>query len=67
MFICYYIFNMHYSVELGATLEFLQRCIFKINPEKGSKVERLEKKRSNAVNPKVLTLITRISEFEWRS
>ncbi|KAI2643063.1 Berbamunine synthase [Labeo rohita] len=43
------------------------KCIFKINPEKGSKVERLEKKRSNAVNPKVLTLITRISEFEWRS
>ncbi|KAF4099017.1 uncharacterized protein LOC131529002 [Onychostoma macrolepis] len=59
MFICYYIFNMHYPVELGATLEFLQRCIFKINPDKGSKVERLEKKKSHAVNPKVLTLITR--------
>ncbi|XP_035528628.1 uncharacterized protein LOC118336147 [Morone saxatilis] len=65
MFICYYIFNIHYPTELGATMEFLQRCIFKINPDRGSKVERQEKKKSNAVNPKVLTLITRISEFEW--
>ncbi|XP_056589715.1 uncharacterized protein LOC130409653 [Triplophysa dalaica] len=65
MFICYYSFNMHYPVELGASLEFLQRCIFKINPDKGSKVERLQKKKSNAVNPKVLTLINHISEYEW--
>ncbi|KAK0151057.1 hypothetical protein N1851_007803 [Merluccius polli] len=43
----------------------LSRCIFKINPDKGSKVERQEKKKSNAVNPKVLTLINRIAEFEW--
>ncbi|XP_047445827.1 uncharacterized protein LOC125010923 [Mugil cephalus] len=65
MFMCFYIFNMHYPVELGATMEFLQRSIFKINPDKGSKVERQEKKKSNAVNPKVLTLINRIAEFEW--
>lgn len=44
---------------------FMSRCIFKINPEKGSKVERLEKKKSNAVNPKILTLINRIAEYEW--
>ncbi|XP_027141804.1 uncharacterized protein LOC104934043 isoform X2 [Larimichthys crocea] len=25
MFVCYYIFNVHYPVELGATMEFLQR------------------------------------------
>ncbi|XP_051261868.1 uncharacterized protein LOC127366708 isoform X2 [Dicentrarchus labrax] len=65
MFICYYIFNIHYPMELRTTMEFLQRCIFKINPDRGSKVERQEKKKSNAVNPKVLSLITRISEFEW--
>uniref|UniRef100_A0A8C3ADM1 Uncharacterized protein n=1 Tax=Cyclopterus lumpus TaxID=8103 RepID=A0A8C3ADM1_CYCLU len=65
MFACYYVFNLRYPAELGATMEFLQRCIFKINPDKGSKVERREKKKSNVVNPKVLTLITRISEFEW--
>ncbi|KAM6935749.1 uncharacterized protein PEZ65_006077 [Lycodopsis pacificus] len=65
MFVCYYVFNLQYPAELGATMEFLQRCIFKINPDKGSKVEYQENKRSNAVNPKVLTLITRISDFEW--
>lgn len=25
MFVCYYIFNVHYPVELGATMEYLQR------------------------------------------
>lgn len=25
MFMCFYIFNMHYPMELGATMEFLQR------------------------------------------
>ncbi|XP_041834084.1 uncharacterized protein LOC121635090 [Melanotaenia boesemani] len=40
-------------------------CMFKINPDKGSKVERQEKKKSVAVNPKVLSLINRIAEFEW--
>lgn len=45
----------------------MSRCIFKINPDKGSKVERQEKKKSNAVNPNVLTLINRIAEFEWSS
>ena len=25
MFICFYVFNMHYPVELRATMEFLQR------------------------------------------
>lgn len=44
---------------------FMSGCIVKINPDKGSKVECQEKKKSNAVNPKVLTLINRIAEFEW--
>lgn len=25
MFMCFYVFNMHYPVELRATMEFLQR------------------------------------------
>lgn len=29
MFVCYYVFNLQYPAELGATMEFLQRwmCI----------------------------------------
>ncbi|KAI9520897.1 hypothetical protein NQZ68_013303 [Dissostichus eleginoides] len=42
MFAPYYCLNISYRSELGATLEFLQRCLFKINPEKGTKVERKE-------------------------
>ncbi|KAF7645123.1 hypothetical protein LDENG_00209580, partial [Lucifuga dentata] len=40
MFMAYYVMNIDYPVELGATLEFLQRCVFRINPDHGSKVEK---------------------------
>lgn len=48
---------------------FLMHCpanrwIFKINPDNGSKVEKQEKKRI-AVNPRVQSLISKISEFDW--
>ncbi|XP_033940126.2 uncharacterized protein [Pseudochaenichthys georgianus] len=62
MFCSYYVQNIDYPVEIAATLEFLQRCIFKINPDKGTKVKRKEK---HAVNPRVLSLITKIANFEW--
>ncbi|KAK1168812.1 hypothetical protein AOXY_G9688 [Acipenser oxyrinchus oxyrinchus] len=66
MFASYYCLNIHYPSELGATLEFLQRCIFKINPDKGTKVEQKPLKRQYAVNPRVLSLISAIADFEWR-
>ncbi|KAL6456303.1 hypothetical protein MHYP_G00348460 [Metynnis hypsauchen] len=40
MFGRYYCFKIHYPSELASTLEFLQRCFFSINPEKGTKVEK---------------------------
>ncbi|XP_026067496.1 uncharacterized protein LOC113049397 isoform X3 [Carassius auratus] len=65
MFSLYYILNISYPVELGATLEFLQRCIFRINPHKGTKVEKREKKRADSVNPRVLSLTSKIAAFDW--
>ncbi|XP_067280466.1 uncharacterized protein [Pseudorasbora parva] len=65
MFCSYYLHNIDYPVEIAATLEFLQRCIFKINPDQGTKVTRKEKGRQYAVNPKVLSLISKIANFEW--
>ncbi|XP_028817922.1 uncharacterized protein LOC114769244 isoform X4 [Denticeps clupeoides] len=59
----YYCFNIHYPVELRSTLEFLQRCFFSINPERGTKVEC--KKKLWSVNPRVLTLISDIADHEW--
>ncbi|XP_040888005.1 uncharacterized protein LOC121194625 [Toxotes jaculatrix] len=65
MFGSYYCFNIHYPLELASTLEFLQRCFFSINPEKGTKVEKKSKSRLH-VNPRVLTLIQELSDHEWR-
>ncbi|KAF6736296.1 hypothetical protein FQA47_017270 [Oryzias melastigma] len=65
MFASYYNFNIHYPLELASTLEFLQRCFFSINLERGTKVEKRAKSRLS-VNPRVLTLIQELSDFEWR-
>ncbi|RVE74170.1 hypothetical protein OJAV_G00019550 [Oryzias javanicus] len=64
MFGSYFCFNIHYPVELRSTLEFLQRCFFSINPERGTKVES-KKKKVLSVNPRVLSLITDIADHEW--
>ncbi|KAK7899251.1 hypothetical protein WMY93_020104 [Mugilogobius chulae] len=66
MFGSYYCFNIHYPSELASTLEFLQRCFFSINPEKGTKVENKNSKRRLTVNPRVITLIQELSDHEWR-
>ncbi|XP_073724502.1 uncharacterized protein [Misgurnus anguillicaudatus] len=65
MFASYYCLNISYPGDQGATLEFMQRCIFKMNPDKGSKVEKTSSKKQPSVSPKVLSLITKISDFEW--
>ncbi|XP_067374849.1 uncharacterized protein [Channa argus] len=65
MFGSYYCFNIHYPSQLASTLEFLQRCFFSINPEKGTKVEKTSTSRLH-VNPRVLTLIQELSDHEWR-
>uniref|UniRef100_A0AAR2JH03 SAM domain-containing protein n=1 Tax=Pygocentrus nattereri TaxID=42514 RepID=A0AAR2JH03_PYGNA len=65
MFGSYYCFNIHYPSELASTLEFLQRCFFTINPEKGTKVENKNSKRRLNLNPRVLTLIQEITDHEW--
>ncbi|XP_047459749.1 uncharacterized protein LOC125019143 isoform X2 [Mugil cephalus] len=51
MFGSYYCMNISYPATQASTLEFLQRCLFKINPDKGSKVERNTNKKQLAVSP----------------
>nr|XP_055067938.1 uncharacterized protein LOC129449179 [Misgurnus anguillicaudatus] len=67
MFATYYCLNISYPAAQGATLEFLQRCLFKINPDKGSKVEKNSAKKQLPVSPRVLSLITKIADYEWRA
>ncbi|XP_051575974.1 uncharacterized protein LOC127453566 [Myxocyprinus asiaticus] len=50
MFGSYYCFNIHYPLELGSNLEFMQRC-FSINPEKGTKVEPRKNKKTAPSEP----------------
>lgn len=59
-----YCFTIHYPLVLASTLEFLQRCFFSINPEKGTKVEKTTTSRLN-VNPRVITLIQELADHEW--
>ncbi|GAA6112334.1 uncharacterized protein LOC117596411, partial [Tachysurus ichikawai] len=66
MFGSYYCFNIHYPSELASTLEFLQRCFFSIKPEKGTKVQNKNSKHPLNLNPRVLTLIQKLSDHEWR-
>ncbi|XDV33212.1 hypothetical protein PO909_003727 [Leuciscus waleckii] len=42
------------------------RCLFRINPDRGTKVEKQQSKKQQSINPKVLSLITNIADFEWR-
>ncbi|MEQ2257835.1 hypothetical protein ILYODFUR_038914 [Ilyodon furcidens] len=65
MFGSYYCFNIHYPVGLRSTLDFLQRCFFSINPERGTKVEHSKRRKIFAVNPRVLTLIADLADHEW--
>ncbi|MEQ2264168.1 hypothetical protein XENORESO_021536 [Xenotaenia resolanae] len=65
MFGSYYCFNIQYPSGLASKLEFLQRCFFSIDPDKGSRVEEIHKPRL-CVNPHVLTLIHELSDHEWR-
>ncbi|XP_056613128.1 uncharacterized protein LOC130428865 [Triplophysa dalaica] len=62
----YYNLNIHYPTELASVLEFLQRCFFLINPEKGTKVVEKKNKKRLPVYPRVFNLISDLSDHEWR-
>ncbi|XP_064482760.1 uncharacterized protein LOC135395533 [Ornithodoros turicata] len=55
----YFTFGICYPPGLEATLEFIQRGILGINPDRGSKT----KKRRSAVNKKVLDIVGKIAEI----
>ncbi|KAG8187749.1 hypothetical protein JTE90_015619 [Oedothorax gibbosus] len=50
MFSSYYVFNIEYPENGHLTLEFMQRCLFNINPQRGSKVQKQKKTKSGAVS-----------------
>ncbi|KAK4294678.1 hypothetical protein Pmani_000062 [Petrolisthes manimaculis] len=49
LFSSYYIFNIQYPSDAEATLEFIQRCMVGINPDRGHKAEK-KKNRTHHTN-----------------
>ncbi|GAA6082054.1 uncharacterized protein LOC113045763 [Tachysurus ichikawai] len=74
VFTTYYVFNLQYQEEAARTLEFVQRCLIGVNPERGTKASRVKvskktgklvQKKAATVNPHVATLIKNLMDFEW--
>ncbi|KAM7293879.1 uncharacterized protein ISCGN_023457 [Ixodes scapularis] len=61
LFASYFSFHICYAQEVSSTLEFIQRELFGINPDRGSKA----KKGRTQVNKRVLNLFQRITESQW--
>ncbi|XP_071838988.1 uncharacterized protein [Apostichopus japonicus] len=62
-FAAYYVFNLQYPEKAPALLEFIQRIFLGINPDCGTKRQKMKGKKS-AVNPVVLKLAGEMSNFE---
>ncbi|XP_042144193.1 uncharacterized protein LOC121048194 [Ixodes scapularis] len=61
LFASYFSFHICYAQEVSSTLEFIQRALFGINPDRGSK----GKNGRTQVNKRVLNLFQRITESQW--
>ncbi|KAJ8043352.1 hypothetical protein HOLleu_00648 [Holothuria leucospilota] len=61
LFGSFYCFNLEYPEGASITLEFIQRCLVKINPKRGTKSRG---KKYYIIHPKVLTLVKQIKSFE---
>ncbi|KAG8182590.1 hypothetical protein JTE90_021728 [Oedothorax gibbosus] len=59
MFSSYYVFNIEYPENGHLTLEFMQRCLFNINPQRGSKVQK-QKKTKSVVPAQIFKLVENI-------
>lgn len=63
MFLCHFALNLQYRKEISLTLEFTQRAIAAINPDRGTKVEKTKQKQ-HFLSPKVASLITVLEDYE---
>ncbi|XP_038059410.1 uncharacterized protein LOC119730514 [Patiria miniata] len=74
LFGSYYILNLEYQAEAATTLEFIQRCFMRINPESGSKCtakgkskrtgQEVQRKRE-LINCRVATFVRKLADHEW--
>ncbi|KAF1379434.1 hypothetical protein PFLUV_G00176020 [Perca fluviatilis] len=66
MFSLYYVLNIKYPKGAALTLEFIQRCLLGINPERGTKAEKGGKQYN--VPPKLLRFLSDLNDFNnpWK-
>ncbi|XP_072024574.1 uncharacterized protein [Amphiura filiformis] len=62
LFASYYVFSIEYG-EACTTMEFVQRCMVGINPDRGCK-SAAKKKFRYSLNPKLLSLINSIQDYQ---
>ncbi|KAK3882790.1 hypothetical protein Pcinc_012868 [Petrolisthes cinctipes] len=63
LFSSYYIFNIQYPSDAEATLEFIQRCMVGINPDRGHKAEKKKNRTHHTpVHSKVLALTNTLAD-----
>ncbi|XP_078469324.1 uncharacterized protein LOC144732018 [Lampetra planeri] len=67
-FATYYVLNIQYPHTATLALEFIQRCLVGINPERGSKKEQKRGKKSYNTHPRILRLLSDLRDFEtpWK-
>ncbi|CAM4314419.1 unnamed protein product [Leuciscus chuanchicus] len=67
VFSLFYVLNIMYPKGAALTLEFIQRSLLGINPERGSKAEKKGTKQYN-IPPKLLRFLSDLSDFQnpWK-
>lgn len=50
MFSLYFILNLEYNKQISATMETIQRYVFKIHPDAGSKSKNVSSSKKKAIN-----------------
>ncbi|XP_037516825.2 uncharacterized protein LOC119393762 [Rhipicephalus sanguineus] len=64
MFLLYFVLNIEYPPEVALTLEFVQRAIARINPERSTKARRTSKKQY-CLSPKVAALANALDQYKF--
>nr|XP_050033965.2 uncharacterized protein LOC126530725 [Dermacentor andersoni] len=64
MFLLYFVLNIEYPPEVALTLEFVQRAIAGINPERSTKARRTSKKQY-CLSPTVAALANALDQYKF--
>ncbi|CAN7980447.1 unnamed protein product [Ixodes pacificus] len=64
MFLLYFVLNVEHPPEVALTMEFVQRAIASINPDKSSKARKTSRKQ-HSLSPKVAALANALENYAF--